>query len=856
MRIRSTAQPRKYLIVSSLFAGAFVVLATALAWPIYETPALFLSMFSAIFGAAALVFLYTFYSWSWFKVLIAAVAYFLLVGVPVSSSNFFSSFSSALSSWLTGVTAVIFGWKELVTIDLPVGTYQSLLVPFFIVLFISILIPLIILWNSSRLFWILIPFMFLPMIFVIAFGALNVNTSLRLGTLSLPLSPGMIAGLAFIGLAILFMSWGSRFNRRKSLTQTPSLALKSQSRGRRVRQRALSFSVFAGASIAVFAIIVASGINPIREVLRSAIDPEVTIREQVSPLSLYREAFTDPDIYSAQWLTFSSDGPTPDRIRLAVLPYFDGQVFRVVSDGGVQDQNSAFSRVPTDIKPAHTEGDISRVEIRIGEYDGIWMPTTMGLNKTVFQGPNQGDLIDGFFYNRAASAGVVIPGLSSGDTFVLETYTEGKTTTLQDVVPDQKNLIDPDLYPESLKSWVELQEFGVNVGGEQLQTLIDRLRARGYLSHSLTEPSAGGEEKVWTSDLPGYNFKPSLAGHSTGRIGDLFSSLVEKQNSATDKTNDALLVAAVGDDEQFAAAAALMASYLGFSSRVAVGFNTLESSDERYVIPSCEDGVCTGSNLTAWVEILDADGAWVAVDTTPQFKNQIAPESQDRQDPQNPTQVDPENASNLPPPAANPANGEVGEDNNSGGLDLGWLFNLLRTVLISLLVIVLILSPFALIIGSKMYRRKKRRSSPNTTSTIAGAWEEFVDNAVDFGYPLPQAQTRTELVELYQLPQAMALVELSDVAVFGPKEMSQKAADSAWHEADSLRKMFTSQSSKWKNIITVLSLKSFVRGFRGSGIETSRKGMSSLTSSQTQLGINPFVALGNFIISKFKRSNT
>ena len=114
-----------------------------------------------------------------------------------------------------------------------------------------------------------------------------------------------------------------------------------------------------------------------------------------------------------------------------------------------------------------------------------------------------------------------------------------------------------------------LQEQNVTPDGAGLERAISLLRARGYLSHSLLRPV--DELPKWASELGDYSFQPSAAGHSLARIGALFQQLLDRRADAAAEGPDASLVAAVGDDEQFAVAASLIAGQLGFPSRVVVG---------------------------------------------------------------------------------------------------------------------------------------------------------------------------------------------------------------------------------------------------------------------------------------------
>src|SRR3546814_9538657 len=72
------------------------------------------------------------------------------------------------------------------------------------------------------------------------------------------------------------------------------------------------------------------------------------------------------------------------------------------------------------------------------------------------------------------------------------------------------------------------------------------------------------------TSLAGYSFQPSAAGHSLARIDTMFSRLLERESDPRAAASDNY-VAAVGDDEQFAVATALIARELGFPARVVVG---------------------------------------------------------------------------------------------------------------------------------------------------------------------------------------------------------------------------------------------------------------------------------------------
>jgi hypothetical protein len=253
-----------------------------------------------------------------------------------------------------------------------------------------------------------------------------------------------------------------------------------------------------------------------RQVLRTAIDPEITLSEFVSPLTEYRSYF-GADNYDEELFSVSGDPGDGTRLRLAVLGYYDGEVYRVVDPvAGNSSRDTAFARIPSRL---HPDGSTDELEVKVGAYSGVWIPTAGSLASVEFDGSNAAGLTDGFFYNEAAQAGVELRLLTQGDSYTLEAALSDDAPPIDDLrqPSNPQGMIDDDLFPASLVEWVKLQKVGSDAAA--LQTLVERLRARGYLSHSLLEPT--GDDSAWVADLGDYSFEPSLAGHSIDRIDSL-----------------------------------------------------------------------------------------------------------------------------------------------------------------------------------------------------------------------------------------------------------------------------------------------------------------------------------------------
>jgi hypothetical protein len=819
------------------FVLAFDVIGLILVWPIYATPFLFVTVAGAITAASVIAWLQARFSWTWFTTTLLGLGGYLVLALPFTSPSSLKSPSDIGQGWISTIAGTVLSWKQLITIDLPVGTFQSLLVPAFLTFYVVNLVALAVAWRSRRLYWLpVIPLMLAP-VFGIAFGYPDVSRSLSLFGVTIPVAGGIVGGVVTLALAVGYLSWGRQARRRESLASPTALPSDIRTgRGRRQRFRRLftAIAVVALTAVVVGIAMTAAGIPSSRDVLRTSVNPDVRIREEVSPLSAYRKAFTDSKILATDLFSYSTESAAPANIRFAVMPYFNGEVFSVMPPESASDLMSSFGKVAADLPvPSGGNSDAYATEITVKDLSTmgdslIWLPVPGFAKSVTFTGANARALTDDFYFNRGTYAGVAVnPSkeavttsvLTSGSTYEVSSFVESGLVDVAKLEnPAAQSQFGDKVVPEKLTEWCEAQQGQLGacfrgMSGAEFGDLVEHLRARGYLSHGLDEPSAAEGQQTWVSQLAaeGYNFKPSLAGHSTGRIGDLFDELLTQQTVGGPNQSDATLVAAVGDDEQFAAAVALLADHVGFPSRVVVGFRATDSADGAYVVPACADATCTGGNLTAWVEIQGKDGSWAALDVTPQFVNPISPLSQDRQDPKNETQVVDENATVIPPVQSNPSSGKQKEDDNAGGINLGWLWEILRIGGLTLLIIAAVLSPFLLIIGSKVRRRRARREAEAPTAAVVGAWDELIDELVDAGYALPKTQTRRELAGDYDVASALALASLTDEAVFGPENPDAASLARSWEIVDRERSSRRAELTMWQRAKLELSLRSFLR---------------------------------------------
>ena len=220
------------------------------------------------------------------------------------------------------------------------------------------------------------------------------------------------------------------------------------------------------------------------------------------------------------------------------------------------------------------------------------------------------------------------------------------------------------------------------------------------------------------SDGVGRTERVYVAGHSVWRLSDEFVNAPQ----------------IVGNDEQYAAAMALIANDIGVPARVVLGA----------IVP--EGGRVTGKDVQAWVELRAADGSWRTLPTEA-FMSTTPPADQV------PETNTPMSGTVIPPPNPIPPPSDAGEQSDADlkerkatrkkaeqedeGLIPGvpvWVGAVLTYVGGPLLVILLLLGA---VVGLKAWRRHRRRSADSASARFVGAWRELVDHARDLGQVVP-----------------------------------------------------------------------------------------------------------------------
>ncbi|MCT9820633.1 transglutaminase-like domain-containing protein [Microbacterium sp. W1N] len=800
----------RFLIVGALLLDALFLVGALAVWPLHRDPALLIAIGVALVLAHLIALAGLRWSWNgWWLALVTFAAY-VVVGVPVAAPTMLGSMPQLVAALRAVVTAPVTGWKDLLTLELPLGAYQATLAPTFLLFLAVPVAALSLAWRARRL-WVLAPLvgLLLPA-YGVLFGAGTLRAALRIEGTVLPGLAELLVGAGSILLALAFLVWRTVDERRRAV-RAAEAATGIRTTGRSSSALAARSGIAIGmilAAVAVSAVVAPWALaDQPRQVLRTAVDPRLTLDRELSPLTQYRAFFTD-DRFDEVLFEVQTDADV-DRVRLATMSFYDGQVARVTDPTAPgSDQTTAFVRVPSRL-PAPIGGEPVSARVEIAGYRGVWVPTVGALTGIDFGGADAAARADGFFYNAATRTGVELSGggLGTGVSYVQQGATDATGTGLADLTPGREApQLPAEVVPASLVEWMAAQNAAT--GGAGLAQLVETLRARGFLSHSLTADGAAD----WRAALGGAGFEPSRAGHSTGRIDDMFTALLQRQNDVGGD-DDALLVAAVGDDEQFAVATAMIADQLGFAARIVLGARLTAGDDAA--IPACVDGLCRGGNMTAWVEVQDADGSWTAVDVTPQHTDSVAPEDLQHRDPEVPTEVRPDHADTVLPGEANPADaGPRDAPETADQVDLSALWAALRGGGIAVLALVIVLGPFLLVLLLKALRRRGRRGAGDVVERMTGGWDEFVDTAVDHGRTPPAHHTRQELAALYgdgAHSGAATLATLADRSVFDVAPPPAAEADRFWEIVDAERTRFAAATTRWGRLRARLSLRSLWR---------------------------------------------
>lgn len=532
-----------------------------------------------------------------------------------------------------------------------------------------------------------------------------------------------------------------------------------------------------------------TGVSADERLVLREVAPTYRVQEIDTPLMEFRR-FTDQppevlgNVYDSTLFTVRGL-PAGTRLRFVALDIYDQVTWRAGDRTVPGRYDDRFLRVGRRVdNPASGEEVFANVTVNKA-WDSQWVPTAGALQWFGFDGRRSSLRVKGFRYNPATRSALLTSDLTASDDYEFATILTDETLTRS---MEPSPLLDPYLF--EIAKFVDIPARAWSAGA---RTAMD-----GVFRAAETLRSTGR----YSDGANGYETK-YLPGQDRARLGPAFI-----HGSLT------------GNDEQYAAVMALVATRLGVPARVVVGA----------VVP--RSGVVRGSNVEAWVELRIADGSWRTLPTE-LFMGHLPP-GDDRFD-QNP---DPniKLPGGLKPPQQNPQLTEPVKDTSPKPAaaepdePLWWPW--------ALLVI-------ALGVGAapayKWWRRRSRLRHPRLTRRYAGAWLELVDTARDLGVPVASALTRQ--AQAAALGRGEELAWEADRAIFGIDEPTAEAAAAYWLLVDQERKALHAAATRRRRWLAPFhpgSLRTSGQGPVGSAIGSASlqipKGSSSSSASPAASG--------------------
>ncbi|ASD21395.1 hypothetical protein B7495_04215 [Cryobacterium sp. LW097] len=745
----------RFIIGNTVALLAATGVAAAALWPIYQTGAFVLLVAVAAVLGCGIALVGTAFRWPAWLVGLTTIGGYLLVGVPLAvPGRALYGVLPSLAGLAELVPATALGWKQLVTIVLPVGSYQALLVPALILVLLSSVIGLSVALRSRAAE----PALLAPVLLFVAGIALGPSQA----------TAPTLLGLALFAVLVLWLLW-LNLERRRGRLLVSATAARLPAADRRMGAARSVVVAALGLTVAVLAGTVAAVALPptaARDVLRTRVVAPFDARAYPSPLSAFRN-YQQPDL--ADTVLFEVEGlPAGGRIRLATLDDYDGVVYSVGTADAAGPDSGTFTRLPYRLDQSAVRGDEVSLSVSIREYDGVWVPGVGALEQIEFTGATAAARQESFVYNDLGGTAAVVTGLEEGDSYTSTAVVPTLVGDLADARPGSAVLPPAAVLPDGLEETLAGVLRPGDTPGQSLQAVLDFLATTGYVSHG----TAG--EPV------------SRSGHGVDRIDELLQDQPM-----------------LGDAEQYAVTAALMARQIGFPARVVVGF-----------VPAAEGATApvTGADASAWIEVQTQADGWVALDPNPPVREIPARQPDDPAPISRPQTV-------LPPPVPEtaeqpePSQPESQTTDPPAAADPFWaVVRLIVSIAAwSLLGFGLLAAPLLGIVVAKWRRRRQRRLAHRPIDRIVGGWREFADSVTDHGLFVPPLATRTELARSVGGVRALWLAREVDRAVFAPDGAAEIDPDGIWVSVRELQNGLRAGLNRRDRLRAVISVRSFGR---------------------------------------------
>ena len=644
----------------------------------------------------------------WLVAVEGVLAYFLFGAAIVGSSGAVGHALPGPSSLAVVARMAVDGWAGLLSTSPVVGNTQNLLVIPFLCGTLCGLITGLLALRAPKYPWATLPPLVLLVVGILFGTDSDANRFV----------PG-----AF--LAVVLIAWVAHTQRTRR-----QIGVGTDSRIRPIVGGAMVVGCALVAIVAAPQVPLASA--HVRYVLRDHIAPPFNIDQYPSPLSAYRK-YVLPSKWRNTPLLRLAGVPSGTYLEFASMDAYDGIVYNVAEGSADTTASGNFATVgqPVSGQPCPDEDlcHTAHVNVHVLAYNGVWMPSAGYVRSVTFNGLASGLLSNAFRYNVATNGAVVSTGLSSGDTYTLDTDVPSMPTQAQ--LNRDGVLQTPQPAPEVVPTIVHTEATKLTTGASTPYAKASRL-ASGLASSGAFSDGYGNEA-------------PSLPGHGAARLAQILN-----------------LSQPVGDSEQYAAAMALMARSLGIPARVELGVYVKHGGTVTV----------TGKDVSAWVDIGFDGVGWIPFNPTPpssaqlHVKNPPPTQSNTNQAQYEPPAQPLTNQSSVLANATSKGHATKGASTSA----LATVVQIAKVVLVVVVVAAVLLGPALFVMWMKSRRRARRRHAATNSGQIAGGWAEMLDRLADAGVRVPETSTRREqAASLGGSTVDMAeIANARDIQFFGP----------------------------------------------------------------------------------------
>jgi hypothetical protein len=463
--------------------AAFGVLVVALGltplWPVFQTPEFVITVVAGSVLGAAVAAIVTRRRWPWWTLPIGLVLVFAVTGVPLAVPQqalwrVFPSLGGEQALFLGAVE----GWKQIVTITPPVGSFGALLVPVFMLSLVGSALAVVLAAAVTRRALALVP------------GIVVTGVAIWLGLADARFA--VISG-AVIAVTVLVAL----------LSATPGGVLR--------KLTAIGATVFVGAVAAG----VALSMTAPPEVWRSRVSPTLDEASLPSPLSAFR-AYEVGDLAEVPMFSVSN-ATTGEMLTLATLSRYDGVSYSVWTPDGDFTRQSGY---------ALADGvDPDAAEITIEQLTGPWLPLRGDLAGMQTIGTGIGSL----YFSPTAQTAIDLNGLSQGFRYRVSGpgIEPSNLARLATATPGTDRTVVTD-EPAGVQAYVATHSEASAEPGERLVAVLGSLLQNGYVSNGGADepPSRSGHsaeritslltDKLMIGDAEQYSVAAALLAQQVG----------------------------------------------------------------------------------------------------------------------------------------------------------------------------------------------------------------------------------------------------------------------------------------------------------------------------------------------------